>query len=178
MTVRSILEYPDPRLREPSESVERFDAALAADVRDLLDTHRALGGIGLSAPQIGIPRRIVLLDPGDEDEGAEPEIFVNPELLEKRTLGFVEESCLSVPGVVGSVMRAVHVRVRARTVDGEPFERALSFLPACVLQHEMDHLDGRLFVDRFSVFGRLRVRMAFRARRRAAAGTPARARAP
>ena len=168
MSVRTVLTYPDPRLHRRSESVTHFDGAVAAEARDLLDTLHASGGIGLSAPQLGSLRRIVVLDLSAD--GSAPEVYVNPELVDRRLLGFVEESCLSLPDVSGSVLRSLQVRVRARGVDGEPFERELEQLHACALQHELDHLDGRLFVDRFSVIGRWRFRRGAgaRLRRRAA----------
>lgn len=164
MSVRSVVEYPHPILHERSAAVTAFDAGLRALVRDLEDTLHASGGIGLSAPQLGDLRRVALLDLS-EDRSA-PEVYVNPEILERRLYGFVQESCLSLPGVEGSVMRSVQVRVRAQDLDGASFERELEYLHACALQHEIDHLDGRLFVDRFSVIGRWRFRRGAGARLR------------
>ena len=154
MTIREILEFPDPRLQQLSDAVDTFDASVAECARDLLETLGEAGGIGLSAPQIGDLRRIVVLDLS-EDRSA-PEIYVNPEVIARRAFGFIEESCLSLPGVTGTVMRSAQVCVRACSVDGEPFERELENLHACAIQHEIDHLDGKLFVDRFSLFGRWR----------------------
>ena len=168
MSVCDILEYPDERLHTPSEAVTQFDEALEQDVRDLLDTLHASGGIGLCAPQLGRLRRILVLDLSGD--GSAPEVYVNPEIVERRMLGFVEESCLSLPGVKGSVLRSAQVRVRARDAQGAPFERTLENLHACALQHELDHLDGLLFVDRFSVIGRWRFRRGAGARLLAAAG--------
>ena len=145
-----------------------FDETLQGDVQDLLDTLRASGGIGLCAPQLGTLRRILVLDLSGE--GTAPEVYVNPEVLGRRSLGFVQESCLSLPGVTGSVMRSAQVRVRALDVDGASFERTLENLHACALQHELDHLDGRLFVDRFFLLGRWRFRRGAGARLRARAG--------
>ena len=100
--------------------------------------------------------------------GADPRVYVNPEILSESTPGLVEESCLSLPGVVGNVIRATEVRVRSRDRHGEVFERDLCGMDAVCLQHEMDHLAGRLLVDRLSLIRRLRIRAAVRRRRRAA----------
>jgi len=167
MSIRPVITYPDPLLNMRSEAVERFDDTVSNDVQDLLDTLRASGGIGLCAPQLGALRRILVLDLSGD--GSAPEVYVNPELLERRMIGFVQESCLSLPGVTGSVMRSAQVRVRAQDVDGTPFERTLENLHACALQHELDHLDGRLFVDRFWMIGRWRFRRGAGARLRAQA---------
>lgn len=164
MSFRPVLEYPDPRLHQVSAEVTAFDERLHTLVRDLEDTLKASGGIGLSAPQLGELQRVAVLDLS-EDRSA-PELYVNPVITQKSMLGFVQESCLSLPGVEGSVMRSALVRVRAQDVHGEYFERELEYLHACALQHEIDHLDGRLFVDRFSVIGRWRFRRGAGARLR------------
>ncbi|MEE4298809.1 MAG: peptide deformylase [Pseudomonadales bacterium] len=164
MSIRPVIEYPDPRLHQVSEDVTRFDDTLCTLVRDLEDTLKASGGIGLSAPQLGELRRVAVLDLS-EDKTA-PELYVNPVIVERRLYGFAEESCLSLPGVEGSVLRSVQVRVRAQDAAGAFFERELEYLHACALQHEIDHLDGRLFVDRFSVIGRWRFRRGAGARLR------------
>ncbi len=153
-----ILEYPDPRLRLRAEPVTRFDAPLARLVDDLVETLHATGGIGISAPQVNHRCRVLVVDLSGD--GTAPQVYVNPEILSKSAPGLVEESCLSVPGVVGNVIRATEVRVRARDRSGVSFERELSGMDAVCLQHEMDHLDGRLFVDRLSLFRRLRIRAA------------------
>ena len=152
----TILEYPDPRLRTPCAPVSRFDAELRRLIDDLADTLAAAGGIGLSAPQVGDLRRVSILNLAGD--GAAPEVFVNPEILARRRWGLVEESCLSVPGVVGNVLRATRVRVRALDPTGEPFERELEDMHAVCLQHEADHLDGKLFLDRLSPIRRWRMR--------------------
>ncbi len=158
MALLAILEYPDPRLRLTAQPVNVFDASLARLVDDLCETLRASGGIGLAAPQTGDRRQVLVIDlSGGEGE---PEIYINPEILVSTAPGLVEESCLSVPGVVGNVVRATQVRVRARDGSGEAFERDLEGMPAVCLQHEMDHLVGKLFVDRLSLLRRLRLRFA------------------
>ena len=158
MALLAILEYPDPRLRLTAQPVNVFDASLARLVDDLCETLRASGGIGLAAPQTGDRRQVLVIDLSGGE--AEPEIYINPEILASTAPGLVEESCLSVPGVVGNVVRATQVRVRARDRSGEAFERDLEGMPAVCLQHEMDHLVGKLFVDRLSLWRRLRLRFA------------------
>ncbi|NBB71679.1 MAG: peptide deformylase [Alphaproteobacteria bacterium] len=168
MAPLTILAHPDTRLRTPCAPLTAFDADLARLVADLLDTLKAAGGIGLSAPQVGDLRRVSVMDlAGDRTA---PEVFVNPEIVARRRWGIVEESCLSVPGVVGNVLRATRVLVRAADPAGEPFERELEDMHAVCLQHEVDHLNGKLFIERLSPIRRLRLRLEdARARRRAAA---------
>ena len=174
MAVLPIVEYPDPRLRRRAEPVTAFDADLARLGDDLLDTLAATGGIALSAPQIGRPRRVVAIGAG----GGPPAIYVDPQIVARTAPGFVEESCLSVPGVVGSVWRATRVEVRARDRVGTVVEHGLAGLPAVAMQHEIDHLDGILFIDRLWLVQRLLVRsrlaaLARRGPRAAGAVSPA-----
>ena len=166
MTLLQILEYPDPRLRIPSTPVIEFDDDLHGLIDDLLDTLTASKAIGLAAPQVNDRRAVLVTDVSGV--GADPRVYVNPEILLESTPGLVEESCLSLPGVVGNVIRATEVRVRSRDRHGEVFERELCGMDAVCLQHEMDHLAGRLLVDRLSLIERLRIRAAARRRRRAA----------
>jgi len=170
--VRDVVLYPDERLRSPSAAVTDFDEDLSRLVEDLVDTMVAHGALGLSAPQVGDGRAALVFRPSVD---AEPAVFVNPQIVGRSTFGFVEESCLSVPGIVGSVVRATRVRVRARDVSGAPIERSLEGMAAVCLQHEADHLEGRLFFDRFSPLGRMRARARLR---RALAASPAREAAP
>ncbi len=165
MAQRPILEYPDPRLRERSTPVEAFDDALGSLIDDLVDTMRATDGIGISAPQIDVRQRVLVIMGADES----PEVYVNPVIVGSAAPGFVEESCLSLPGVVGNVFRATQLRVQAHDRFGEAFEHTLSMMPAVCLQHELDHLDGRLFSDRLPPWRRLGVWMAGRSRARSAA---------
>jgi peptide deformylase len=125
-------------------------------VEGLLETLRAAGGIGLSAPQVGDPRRVSVIDLSGD--GSAPEVFVNPDILARERWAIVEESCLSVPGVEGKLMRATRVRARAVDPTGAPFVRDLEDMHAVCLQHEVDHLDGTLFIDRLSPLHRLRMR--------------------
>ena len=167
MAVRPVLVDPDPRLRQRCGVVEAFDGALDALVQDLLDTMYAAPAIGLSAPQLGVPLRVAVLDvSGAKDQ---PEVFVNPEVLDQGTLAIVEESCLSVPGVVANVRRNIRARVRAFDRHGAPFEAELEDLRAVCLLHEVDHLEGRLFTDRLPAWRRLLLRLRPPSRPRAAA---------
>lgn len=164
MALLDILEYPDPRLRMRSIPVTRFDDSVLRLADDLLETLDASGAIGLSAPQANDHREVLVIDLSDD--ASAPEIFVNPRILASGAIGLVQESCLSVPGVVGNIVRATQVRVRAQTARGDTFERELDGMEAVCLQHEMDHLAGKLFVDRLSLFRRLRIRAAAAARAR------------
>ncbi len=155
MAQRTVLEHPDPRLGERSEPVTAFGSSLARLVEDLVDTlHASESAIGLSAPQIGERQQVAVLDLSPDR--SEPQVYVNPTILARSHFGFVEESCLSVPGANVNVWRATRIRVRARAPSGETFERDLDGLFAVCLQHEMDHLEGRLLVDRMWFFRRLR----------------------
>lgn len=166
MSVLPILELPDPRLRLASRPVDTFDSELAVLVDNLLDTMYATSGIGMSAPQVDDRRRVLVMDlSGDRSA---PGVYINPEIVAADSPGIVEESCLSVPGVVANVIRMTRVRVRAQDPEGETLERDLDGMSAVCLQHEMDHLDGKLLIDRLSLLGRLRARAALRKHRKAA----------
>lgn len=168
MAQRDILEYPDPRLNLPTNPVTLFDDDLGQLIDDLLETLYATKAVGLSAPQVNDRRAVLVLDLSDD--ASAPQVYINPEILAKAAWGLVEESCLSVPGIVGNVVRATEIRVRAQDRTGETFERDLTGMDAVCLQHEMDHLAGKLFIERLSIFRRLRIRAAAaRARRRSAA---------
>ena len=168
MAQRDILEYPDPRLNLATNPVTLFDDDLGQLIDDLLETLYATKAVGLSAPQIDDQRAVLVLDLSDD--ASAPQVYINPEILAKAAWGLVEESCLSVPGVVGNVVRATEIRVRAQDRAGETFERDLTGMDAVCLQHEMDHLAGKLFIERLSIFRRLRIRAAAaKARRKSAA---------
>ena len=161
MTGRQILIYPDARLRVTAKPVEAFDDNLTSLVEDLTDLLRANQAIGLSATQLGDDLQVFVMD---LSEGAEtPQVFINPEILSKKGWGLVEESCLSLPGITANVVRAVQMTVRAQDQTGEVFERDLNGMDAVCFQHEMDHLAGKLFIDRLSVFRRFRLRGQLRA---------------
>ncbi|MEE4184403.1 MAG: peptide deformylase [Gammaproteobacteria bacterium] len=148
MALLTILEHPDPRLRLHAEPVTRFDADLGQLVDDLLETLYASKAIGLCAQQANDLRQVIVMDLSGE--AAAPQVYINPSILAGSRPGMVEESCLSVPGVVASVARNTRIRVRAQDRTGEFFERDLEGMDAVCLQHEMDHLVGTLFVDRLS----------------------------
>jgi peptide deformylase len=175
MALLTILEYPDPRLRLRSVPVSTFDAEVARLADDLLETLYATTGIGLSAPQAGINRRVVVMDLSGS--ASAPEVYVNPEILSRAVPALVEESCLSVPGVVGNLVRETQLRVVAQDLTGQVFERDLTDMHAVCLQHEMDHLAGRLFIDRLSLVRRLQVRLAAKSRARRADSSAGRANA-
>jgi peptide deformylase len=148
MALLTILEHPDPRLRLHAEPVTRFDAGLSRLVDDLLETLYASNAIGLCAQQAHDLRQVIVMDLSGT--ASAPQVYINPQVLTGSRMGMVEESCLSVPGVVASVARHTRIRVRAQDRAGEYFERDLEGMDAVCLQHEMDHLVGKLFVDRLS----------------------------
>ncbi len=147
-----------------------FDASLDRLIDDLIETLHAKKAIGLSAPQVNDQRQVLVTDLSDD--GSAPQVYVNPEILSSARPGIVEESCLSVPGVVGNVVRATRVRVRARDRSGETFERDLAGMDAVCLQHEMDHFEGKLFVDRLSPIRRFLFRASAKAKARKRAVVP------
>jgi len=168
MALLPILEYPDPRLRTRAEPVRQFDAGLARLIDDLFETMYAARGIGLAATQVDVHRQVVVIDVSGKGEA--PEVFINPEIVSRRRLGKVEESCLSVPGLTEFVKRHTVVQVRALDRHGAPVVREVDGMLAVCLGHEIDHLRGRLFVDHLSILKRLLVRRQFarNASRRAA----------
>jgi peptide deformylase len=156
MTKLAILEYPDPRLRKTAQRVESVDDAVRQLVADLLETMYAAKGVGLAATQVDVHRRVIVLDVSEERN--QPMVFINPELLKAEGRGPGEEGCLSVPDVFDKVQRATHIRVRALGSDGKPFELDADGLLAVCIQHEMDHLEGKLFVDYLSELKRQLIR--------------------
>ena len=158
MAVRDILILPDKRLRLLSKPVAKIDAATKQLVEDMFDTMYDAPGIGLAAIQIGEPKRIVTMDLAKKDEPKEPQVFINPELVaksgEKNTH---EEGCLSIPEYYEEVERPTEVKVRFMGLDGKTQEVAANGLFATVLQHEIDHLNGVLFIDHISKLKRDRV---------------------
>lgn len=168
MAVREILEYPDPELQRVSEPVTEFDDSVSNLVDDLLDTLYATSGIGLCAPQLGERRRVLVMDLSDEHSA--PEVYVNPEILKSALPGFVEERCLSVPGFKANVIRATRVLVRAHDRDGQVVERDLEGMHAVCLQHEMDHFEGKLLIDRLAFLRRLRAQSVLKKRHKERAG--------
>ncbi len=150
MTIREILVYPDPRLREVASAVEQVDDEIRTLIDDMAETMYAAPGVGLAATQIGVPLRVFVIDIASEEEPSNLLAFVNPELTEREGSQTYREGCLSFPGVSEDVKRAASVRVRALDRDGKPFELEATGLLAVAVQHENDHLDGELMIDRVS----------------------------
>ncbi|HEY1724524.1 MAG TPA: peptide deformylase [Steroidobacteraceae bacterium] len=164
MALLPILEFPDPRLRTRAEPVREFDAALQQLIADLFETMYSAPGIGLAATQVNVHRQLLVMDVGNEHK--QPQVFINPQILTRDGAEVTEEGCLSVPNVFEPVERAARVRVRAQGADGVAFERDLDGLAAVCLQHEMDHLAGKLFVDYLSGLKRERIRRKLEKERR------------
>lgn len=156
MTNLNILHFPDPRLRNVAQPVEQVDDTVRQLVDDMFETMYAAPGIGLAATQVNVARRIVVIDISEEKD--QPLCLINPELLELDGIEEMEEGCLSVPGVFEQVQRAERVKVAALDPSGKPFEMQADGLLAVCIQHEIDHLDGKLFVDYLSQLKRTRIR--------------------
>ena len=165
MARMNILEFPDPRLRTRAARVERFDAELSQLIEDMFETMYAAPGIGLAATQVNRHIRLLVIDISEARD--QREVFINPEILSREGEVVTEEGCLSVPEVYDDVKRAERVRVRAQDRTGAVFERELDGQLAVCLQHEMDHLDGKLFVDYLSSLKRERIRRKLEKERRA-----------
>src|SRR5687767_2411458 len=170
MAIRQILEVPDPRLKVVSEPVTEFDDELRTLVADMFETMYDAPGIGLAAIQVGVPKRVLVIDLQPDDPDAEPvpcdhdghhhhhqptikqpRVFVNPVILDPaEELSTYQEGCLSVPEVFADVDRPAHCRVRWQDLDGNFHEEAVEGMMATCLQHEMDHLEGVLFIDHLS----------------------------
>jgi len=156
MTKLAILEYPDPRLRRKAEAVRVFDDALRQFVDDLLETMYAARGVGLAASQVDVHRRVLVIDVSEERN--RPLALVNPEILAAEGLEPAEEGCLSLPGIFDKVKRAPKIRVRAQDAAGAVLEMDATGLLAVCIQHEIDHLEGKLFVDHLSELKRQLIR--------------------
>jgi peptide deformylase len=164
MAILNILEYPDPRLRTKAEPVGAIDDELRRLAADMLETMYAAPGIGLAATQVNVHRRMLVADISEKQDT--PHVFVNPEILDRRGTEVMEEGCLSVPGFYEPVTRSEWIRVRALGLDGEPLEMELDGLLAVCVQHEIDHLDGKLFVDYLSDLKKQRIRKRLEKERR------------
>lgn len=156
MTTLDILHFPDPRLRNVAQPVAQVDDAIRKLVDDMFETMYAAPGIGLAATQVNVDKRIIVIDVSEEKD--QPLCLINPEILARDGVEEMEEGCLSVPGVFELVERADHVRIRALNRDGEAIEMEAGDLLAVCIQHEIDHLDGKLFVDYLSPLKRARIR--------------------
>lgn len=156
MAILHILEYPDPRLRSKARPVQQVDAAVRDLIDNMFETMYAAPGIGLAASQVNVHRRIIVVDVSENRD--EPHAFINPELTTFGETLELEEGCLSVPGFYEPVSRYEGVRVDALNRDGEPVSEEYDGLLAVCIQHECDHLDGKLFVDYLSNLKRTRIR--------------------
>jgi peptide deformylase len=156
MAIIDILHFPDPRLRNKAKPVETVDDSVRRLVDDMLETMYQAPGIGLASTQVNDPRRVVVIDISEEHD--QPLCLINPEILGKQGEEEMDEGCLSVPDVFETVIRADKVRVSALDRDGNPFEMEADGLLAVCIQHELDHLDGKLFIDYLSNLKRQRIR--------------------
>ncbi len=156
MTILKILEFPDPRLRIKARPLETVDDALRQLIDDMFETMYDAPGIGLAATQVDVHWRLLVADVSAEKD--DPWVLINPEIIEKDGVEVTAEGCLSVPGYYEEVERAEHVKVRFLDRDGNQQEADFDGLLAVCVQHEMDHLDGKLFVDYLSEAKRQRIR--------------------
>lgn len=156
MALRNILEFPDPRLRTRAQPVTQFDADLGTLIDDMLETMYAAPGIGLAATQVDVHQRVIVIDISREHN--EPLVLINPEILAREGEATSEEGCLSVPGIFDEVRRAARIKLRAHDREGNVYERDFDDILAVCIQHEMDHLEGKLFVDYLSDLKRERIR--------------------
>ena len=156
MSHLTILHFPDERLRTVAKPVERVDDKLRKFIDNMFETMYEAPGIGLAATQVDFHQRIIVIDISEEKD--QPLVFINPEILEKDGVEEMDEGCLSVPGIYEKVQRADKVKVRALDRNGEPFELEADGLLAVCIQHEIDHLDGKLFVDYLSSLKRQRIK--------------------
>jgi peptide deformylase len=176
MAILQILEYPDPRLRTKATPIENVNDEICRLAADMLETMYAAPGIGLAATQVDVHKRLLVADVSEQHD--DPHVFINPEILALDGVEVMEEGCLSVPGVYERVERAEHIRLRARGLDGETFEMEAEGLLAVCIQHEIDHLDGKLFVDYLSNLKRDRIRKRLEKDRRLQAAPSASVRTP
>ena len=147
MAIRTILHYPDKRLRNPGNKIDAVTPAIQALVDDMAETMYAAPGVGLAATQIGEPYQLFVIDIAEQDQPSDLRVFINPEILEQADAITWTEGCLSFPGITEDVDRAARVRVRALDRDGKSFEIEADGLLAVAIQHEYDHLQGILMID-------------------------------
>ena len=164
MAKLKILEFPDPRLRKKAVPVEVVDDALRTLIGNMFETMYDAPGIGLAATQVDMHQRLLVADISSDK--SEPHVLINPEIIEKDGVTVTDEGCLSVPGYYESVTRAEHIRVRFLDREGEIQEMEAAGLLAVCIQHEIDHLDGKLFVDYLSEAKRQRIRKKLEKERR------------
>lgn len=164
MALLTILEYPDPRLRTRASPVEQVDDDIRQLIDDMLETMYSAKGIGLAATQVDVHQRVLVADVSEERN--QPAVFINPVIVKQDGVEVMEEGCLSVPGIYEKVERAEHIRVEALDRHGKEFELETDGLLAVCVQHEIDHLDGKLFVDYLSELKRQRIRKRLEKERR------------
>lgn len=157
MAVREILVYPDARLREKAEPVAQVDDSIRALVEDMAETMYAAPGVGLAANQIGVLQRVFVIDIADEEEPSNLMVFINPEIIDTTGTQTYQEGCLSFPGGSEEIKRAERVRVKALDINGKPFELDAEGLLAVAIQHENDHLNGVLMIDKLGPLKRRRL---------------------
>ena len=145
MSVRKICVYPDPVLREPTEEITLFDEELMMIVNDMRETMHVSDGIGLAGPQVGLAKKIAVIE-----YSGEKYVLINPVILESKEFKTVEEGCLSFPGIYEKVESPEYIKVRYYDEKGELFEKEIEGFLACVFSHEIDHLNGKLLIDRVS----------------------------
>ena len=159
-----ILLYPDPRLHKVAAKVVHVDDKIRQLIKDMSETMYAAPGVGLAATQVNVHLRIIVVDNSDTRD--QLRTFINPEILESKGEADCEEGCLSVPGIYEKVARAQHIRLRALNEQGEPFELSAEGLLAVCIQHEMDHLEGKVFVEKLSRLKRQRILAKIKKRQR------------
>jgi len=170
MAILDILHFPDAQLRIRAQDVNTVDDQLRKLVDDMFETMYQAPGIGLAATQVNVHKRVLVIDISSEQD--EPRVFINPEILEKYGDEEMDEGCLSVPGIYERVRRAERIKVRALDRNGEAYELETGGLLAVCIQHEIDHLDGKLFVDYLSQLKRQRIRKKLEKQRRHGDGGP------
>jgi len=156
MSILNILVWPDTRLRNHAKTVELVDESIVTLCQDMLETMYDAPGVGLAAIQVNVAKRVIVIDISEEKN--EPYCFINPEITKTEGCDLQQEGCLSVPGYYEDIERAKNITVKALNEKGEAFELAAEGLLAVCIQHEIDHLDGKLFVDYISSLKRQRIR--------------------
>lgn len=156
MALLEILHFPDPRLRKKAHPVDKVDAQVRQTVDDMLETMYAAHGIGLAATQVNIQQQIIVMDTSEDKDA--PLCLINPEIVASEGEEEMQEGCLSVPGIIEKVRRAEKITVKALDRHGKPVSHEADGLFAVCIQHEMDHLDGKLFVDYLSPLKRQRIK--------------------
>lgn len=156
MSILSILEFPDKRLRTVAAEVDAVDDGIRTLVDNMIETMYAAKGVGLAATQVNVHKRVIVMDVSENKD--DPICLINPQIIERDGVEESEEGCLSVPGFFEKVSRAEHIKIKALNRDGESFEMEARDLLAVCIQHEMDHLEGKLFVDYLSAFKRNRIK--------------------